>query len=211
MKSFKVKRSWFDRKRELTLYPTHFELENCDLRNATLTRVEVSDIIEFRYGVEWITGYMFTFGRVYVLDIKTVHDGIIKIRFGSLYKIGLEAQSQAYRELINAMYDHYFDAMSRSFIEKHNAGEEFELAGITFRATGVILSSGHFIEWENLGTSSHFTYYALYSKLDDSIADLNYYLTDWNAGILYSVSRAILISKGLHVEDPIDEESGALA
>lgn len=201
MQEFKVKSSWLDRWRLLKLYPDRIEFENSNLRNAALTTYDKSEIVGFKYGIEWVTGYAFTFGRKYVIDVKTVNGAIIKIRLGSVYRIGLMEKHRSYAAIVNCLYDHYFDALSLSYIANFENDVPFELVGITFQKDGISLKTKEFIPWEEVQTRRYQTYFAVYSANNRNVVQLNYYLHDWNVGILYSVARKILMDKGFYTEE----------
>lgn len=196
-----IKSSFLDRERQLIITDEHIEFDDNDRISALPTKFLVPDIVAFRFGIKWINGYQFTIGRIYCVDIKSKKDDVIKIRLKSLYGINLRKLSAKYSEILNGLYDNIFDNISADFLEKFSKSIEFEILGMTFKSSGIYFNDKRrLIEWEDLGTKNYSTYYAVFSKSNPALHKTFEYLTDWNTGILYSVSRQILNDKGLYSE-----------
>jgi hypothetical protein len=119
----------------------------------------------------------------------------------SLYGINRKKLTEKYVSIVSALYDHILDNISRNYLNQFAGSMEFELLGVTFKSSGLLFNNkNQLIDWEDLGTKNYSTYYALFSKSDPGFHKTFEYLTDWNTGILYSVSRQILKDKGFYLE-----------
>lgn len=196
-----IKSSFLDRDRQLVITDEYVELDDKDAIAAKPTRFAAADIVAFRSGIKWIRGYQFIIGRIYCIDIKSTSNLIIKIRLKSLFGINRKKLAEKYVSIVNALYDHILDNISRDYLKQFSNSLEFEILGVTFKATGIYFNDKKkLIEWEDLVTKNYSTYYALFSKSDPAFHKAFEYLIDWNTGILYSVSRQVLKNKNLYFE-----------
>jgi hypothetical protein len=182
----------------LTIDPTYIQFDDNDLINKPQTRFKKDDIKGFRYGIKWIKGYQFTIGRIYCIDIQDKNDRIIKLRLKSLYGIRKNQLNDKYLEILENLYDNFFDEISLKYLSKFDENIDFELGGLIFSQKGILFNKqSEFVSWNNIETSSFMTYYSIYPKSNPHSYKVFEYLNDWNTGILYSVSRQILKNKGL--------------
>lgn len=159
-----IKSSFLDRKRRLLLHPGFVEFQDNDAEPQKSSRFEKENIEAFRYGVKWISGYQFTIGRIYCIDIKSRTGQIIKLRLKSLYGVNKHSLAGKYAQIVESIYDHYIDDISRSYLDKHDNGNSFELLRVMFNPGGVSFNKdSNIITWENLGVSAYTTYFALFS------------------------------------------------
>jgi hypothetical protein len=193
-----VKSSIMDRERHLVIDPAFLEFDDRDLVDAVSSRFEKENIIEMRYGVRAIRGYMFTIGRIFCVDIRDESGKIISIRMKSIYGVRIRKLSNKYSEIIEALFENYFEDLAWHYLNMFSNNLPFELLGIGFREQGLVLNSGDYIiSWEDLGTRDYLTYYAFYSKSNPQRYRTFEYLEDWNTGILCAVSRKILKEKNV--------------
>ena len=197
-----LKSSIFDRYRQLTINKDFLEFDDNELISKDPTKFLKDDIQAFRYGITWINGYQFTIGRTYCVDIQDKQNKIIRIRLKSIYGIRKKMLTDKYIKIVNALYENYFDDISRSYLTMFENNIDFELEGLIFTQSGVILGKkAELITWENIGTGSYVTYYTIYPKSDPTAYKAFEYLHNWNTGIVYSVSRQILKSKGMYSDE----------
>jgi hypothetical protein len=198
---FLIQSSILDRQRKLTLHSDYIEFEDKDLVGALPTRLQKNEISGFRCGIKWIQGYQFNIGRIYCIDIQDRNKKTIKLRLKTIYGIRKKILSDKYVQIINALYDHYFDDITRNYLEQFSEGKSFEVLGVMFRPEGVMLNKeSGLICWEDLGSRSYISYYSLFSKQTPTIYATFEYINHWNVGILYSVSRKIMKQKELWSE-----------
>jgi hypothetical protein len=195
---FFIKSTFLDRNRKLILDDDYIEFDDQDLIAASPTKIYISDIEAFRYGLKWIKGYQFVIGRIYCMDIKSTHGAIIKLRLKSLYGVNKKAIHQKFSTIIDKLYDKYFDSMSMAYLQQFEEGKKIELLGVAFETPGItFINKGVHIPWQEVGSKTYTTYYSLFSKSTPEVYMTFEFVSDWNAGILYSVSRQILLNKGL--------------
>ncbi|HWW42005.1 hypothetical protein, partial [Pedobacter sp.] len=65
----------------------------------------------------------------------------------------------------------------------------------TFSKEGIFIKN-KIIYWEDVGTKVYRTYYTLFSKNDPKIYKSYNYMDDWNAILVYTLSRHILSERG---------------
>jgi hypothetical protein len=194
----KLKSSFLDRERAFIIDPDFIEFDDKDLIAEKPTRIVKEEINAFRYGIKWISGYQFTIGRIYCIDIKSTNDIIIRIRLKSLYGVNKKKLSDKYAAIVNALYDQYFDNISLSYLNRLDKEESSQMLNIFFTPSGILLDKQtSIIAWDDLGIRSFTTYFAIFRKSTPEVYRAFEYLTDWNAGILYSILKQILINKGL--------------
>ncbi|PKP22676.1 MAG: hypothetical protein CVU05_02875 [Bacteroidetes bacterium HGW-Bacteroidetes-21] len=171
--------------------------------NKLMIQIDKEEIIAFRYGVSWIRGIDFYIGRVYCIDISNGNSKVIKIRLRSLYGIHKLVLNKKFNDFLDKLYEFYFDENISNYIEKINSGEAVTISGVIFKKEGVNLDvkkADGFIEWTDLYSRVYTYYYTLSSKKKPDYYKAFTYLKDWNAVILYAVSRQILLNKGLYQE-----------
>lgn len=188
-----LKSSIFDRQRKLIIDPLYMEFENKDPITAVPTRFLKEEIDAMRYGVKWIRGYQFYIGRIYYIEIRNREHKVIRMRLKSLYGIRRIALGNKYVQIINALYEHYFNDISQDYINQFTEGESFTILDVTFNKEGIVLRTGTaLISWMDVGDKTYSTYYALFSESDPNRYRAFKYIHDWNTGILYSVAKHIL-------------------
>ena len=185
-----IKSSLYNRKRTLTFHQYYIEFDE----NAFKFNKE--NISGFKFGVKWINGYSFTFGRIYCIDIINNEGIVIKIRLKSIYKINIKLLTEKYFKIISLLEEYYFDDISRKHLENFSNEIPFKINDIEFTKDGISFNN-KFIFWEDLLTKSYTNYYSLSSKSNSSVYVLTDYMNDWNGAVLYSVTRMILKSKEL--------------
>jgi hypothetical protein len=192
-----IKSSILDKHRHLIIDPGYLEFDDYE----PPTRFEKDEITAFRYGVKWIRGYQFVIGRIYVIDILSSDKKIIKIRLKSLYGVNKSILHQKFVTIVNALADNYFDDISRSYLEKFDRNESIKVEDVFFNAEGISWNNNMpIIKWDDIGTKAYQTYYSIFSKSNPSNYKTFQYLSDWNTGVIYIVSRSILKGKGLYSE-----------
>lgn len=193
-----IKPSILDRERNLIINQEFIQFDDTELKDAKPTNIPKSGITGFKYGVKPIRGYMFYIGTTFCIDVCGTAEQIIKLRLKSLYGIRRKELAAKYSQIIDALYDNYFDETIWNCLNKFENGEEFEIAATIFKSNGLIFEkAGKLIEWEDLGTKAYSSYYTLFSKRQPNHYYAYEYVNDWNVGILYGATQQILKSKNL--------------
>lgn len=186
----KLKASIFAGEKSLKINP-----ELLEFGEESLSKFEIAEI---RYGIKAINGYNFRIGRIFLIEIRSVTGTIIKIRFQSVYQIRRKQLEEKYRQILNALFENYFNDIVGDFIKLFNEKVDFDILGVRFTREGVIIDKNtETISWFNLGTQNYWTYYSLFSKSNPHLTKSYYYLTDWNTIVLRTVSRHILKVKDM--------------
>lgn len=195
-----IKSDFFDRKRELTFHPDFLEFDDNDKIDGISTKFEKESITKFKFGIKWLNGYAFTFGRIYCIDIENIEGKQIKIRLKSFYGINLKKSTQKYAVIIDYLQDYYFDDISRKYLSDFSNNIIFKINSIEYNNQG-IKHNNISINWEDLQTKNFINYFSLSSKSDNNKYILVYYMNDWNGTVIYSVTRKILIDKELFIQN----------
>jgi hypothetical protein len=191
------KSSILDKHRHLIIDPGYLEFDDYD----PPTRFNKNEITACRYGVKWIRGYQFVIGRIYVVEVQSSDKRIIKIRLKSLYGVNKGILHQKFVTIVQALADKYFEDIARSYLEKFNRNEPIKVEDVCFNAEGISWNKNmQIINWDDVGTKAYRTYYSIFSKSNPSIYKAFEFLSDWNTGVVYRVSRSILMNKGLYTE-----------
>jgi hypothetical protein len=190
---FIIRSTIFDRPRRLTLDPEYLEFDDNDLASSSPTKFFKEDVESLRYGVKAIRGYEFNIGRIYCIDIKNVSGQVVKIRLKSIYRIRRKLLADKYVNIVNTLFLHYFNAISRRYVKLIQENQPFDILGVNINSEGVLFDQkiGR-ISWDYLGTRRYRRYYTLFSETDPNKYRAFEYLDQWNAAVLHSVIETIL-------------------
>ena len=103
MKEYLITSGFLDRQRKLILTEDYLEWENGNLKGQEFTRLDKSDIVDFKHGTEGIVWYKFTVGRQFSITIKDNNNKEVKILFQSYFGLGKDAH-QIYAEIIDDVW-----------------------------------------------------------------------------------------------------------
>ena len=200
VKIISIKSDIFDRKRDLTFHPNFLEFDDNDRIDGNSTKFEKESIAKFKFGIKWLNGYAFTFGRVYCIDIEDQNGKQIKLRLKSFYGINLKSLSKKFVAIVDGLQDYYFDDISRKYLQDFSNNIKFKINNIEYDHQGINFKNNS-IPWEDLQTKNYRNYFSLSSKSDRKKYILVDYMNDWNGTVIYSVTRKILMDKGLYVQN----------
>lgn len=196
-----IKDRFFDRHPKELLFTTQSIIfGNQKLSVPTITDLSKEEPLEYCFGIKWIRGFEFIVGRKYQFLIKNGNGEMIKISFGSYYGINKVHLYNQYAEILNQLWEGYFDGLVNHYLALFSQKKPFILANVTFEESGIKIKSPKFIKeeeksllWPDVGTKNYRTYFAIFSKQNPSNINKGYsYLDDWNTGVLYSVIETIL-------------------
>ena len=199
----RIQRGFFDRKkRQLVITPefVQFEDKSGESPFTTFKRGEISG---YRYGINWIRGYKFTFGREYVVYIQNSSSDVLKINFRSFYGIKRKEYHHLYINIQNTLWDFYFGQIGGKLIAQFNIGEPISIGRAVINRDGVIVDEGgmlnadkELIPWNGLKIKEYYTYLAIYSAHEAAKINATFsFLKDWNTVLLFSVVKRILQDK----------------
>ena len=196
VKIISIKSDIFDRKRDLTFHPNFLEFDDNDRIDGISTKFEKESIAHFKFGIKWLNGYAFTFGRIYCIDIEDLKGKQIKLRLKSFYGFNLKSLSKKFVAIVDGLQDYYFDDISRKYLQDFSNNIEFKINNIEYNHKGINFKNNSIL-WEDLQTKNYRNYFSLSSKSDNTKYLLVDYMNDWNGTVIYSVTRKILMDKGL--------------
>lgn len=192
MENFTIKRSFYDsRPRSLIVNSDEIIYENTNLKSQPFTTIKKEDIAGLRHGIEFIKGLEFTIGRVYYIFIKTKNGKELKIDFKLFYGIELQKKHNLYCSILNALWNHYFYKMADNFVKEAKEGKTNKISGVTFDDTKIAFDYSEII-LTDLEIKKYHHYFILYSKNNNHINKMLYYLKDGDAVILLYILKNLI-------------------
>lgn len=196
-----IKRGLTDRaSRQLLINEEHIKFQSKRLNKNTFSTFLRSEITDYRFGIFWLN-LDITFGRQYKIHIRNRDNQILKIAFKSYFGHKVNECHQQYCDILDALWKFHFSKITDDYLQRFENEEEFTLANVHFTKEGITIDEKKgLIPWEEVRTSSHYTYFAIYSEKDASGINRQYnYLNDWNSAVLFSTLRTILKYKNIEV------------
>lgn len=190
-----IKSAFYDRRRKLTITSDCIEFEDNDLVHGKNTKFTKEEIESFRFGIKWLNGYSFTFGRIYCIDIKNKKGRQIKLRLKSIYGIRKKELHHKYATIIDQLLDFHFMDIAKNYIHQFKKNKLFTIASIQFLPEGIQLKNNPILLWEDLATKQYSNKYSLFSKTNKELYIILEYNYDWNTAVVYSVVEKILLDK----------------
>jgi len=191
MKEFTIVRGLFDgRKRQLILDENFIKFENKDRKDDLFIKIKKENITGIRYGIHFIKGLEFYIGREYQIFIKNNFNKELKINFKLFYGRKLNEKHQLYCDIIDELWNHYFDEITESYLTKIQQKKNFYLCGIQFFSDKLIFNDKELF-FKDLEIKNYQHYFIIYSKLDQYQNKMLYYLKDENAVILSQLLTTI--------------------
>ncbi|MES2556502.1 MAG: hypothetical protein V4604_10150 [Bacteroidota bacterium] len=185
--------------KQLIVSKESIQLNRIGKSNEQAIHFDKNDIVSYRFGIKWITGYMFTIGREYQLFIKDNTDRTIKINLKSFYGFKKKELTQRYSKIIESVWKNYFAKIANDYLKQLSDGEMITICGVRITDKEVTIETNNplnkksiSIPWEHVGTKDYHTYYAIFST--ENPTDINrgyYYKDEWNVGVLYSVMETL--------------------
>ncbi|WP_139166278.1 hypothetical protein [Chryseobacterium soldanellicola] len=187
MKEFTIVRGLFDnRKRQLIIDDNFIKFDHNDHRKNSFITINKENIAGIRYGIHFIKGYKFYIGREYQIFIRNKDNTETKIYFKLFYKRKLSEKHQLFVDIINHLWEKYFNEILNSYIQKLKNKESFELAGITILNDRIQFNKKEIL-FDDLAIKKYHHYFMIYSKQDNYNNKLLYHLKDKDAIILQNL------------------------
>lgn len=166
-------------------------------------QIKAGDITGYRFGVKWLRGVEFVFGREYQIFIERNNTRETKISFKSLYGYKRKEKAKIYSDILDALWEKVFDNVITDYLNRFDNHDTFEICDVEFNQEGLFIkvdkvlnSKKTFIAWEDVDTNDYQTYFVISSKSVPQKIYRGYsYLNDSNTGLLYSLTRTILKNK----------------
>ncbi len=150
------------------------------------------NISAFRFGIMWVRGYKFVFGRHYIIETKDFKNNIFKIKLKSYYGIRRVTYQKIWSEIFNQLWENYFSNMLNYYFDLYNIGQIFELAGVRFLSDGISWEKSNKLLWKDIALSNYITYFMIHHVENLKEHKSCSFANDWNAFILQCLLKRII-------------------
>ncbi|MFC7345147.1 hypothetical protein ACFQO9_00270 [Chryseobacterium zhengzhouense] len=204
MKEFSIVRGLFDkRKRQLIINENFIKFENKDQNNDLFTIISKEEITGIRYGIHFIKGLEFYIGREYQIFIRSKSGKELKIFFKLFYKRKLKEKHKLFCDIVDTLWEYYFNDILNSYIDQFNGNKNFMLAGILFKNTCIQFDNKEIV-YSDLSLKKYYHYFVLHSTKDQYINKMMHYLKDKDAVILNEILNCIIKNEQLRAKEISD-------
>jgi hypothetical protein len=153
--------------------------------------VAAENISAFRYGVNWIRGYRFTFGRQYIIEIIDTQKKVSSIKLNSYYQIKRKTYHKIWSDIVNQLWNYYFINTYNYYHDLYTIKQEFDLADVKFHPFGISWYGGSLF-WNEIALSNYKTYFMIHHRDDLKKIKRCSFKNDWNALILQRLLKSII-------------------
>ena len=160
--------------------------------------IPAENISSFRYGVNWLRGYKFVFGRQYIIQVQDSKKEIFSIKLNSYYQIRRHAYHKIWSDIFNQLWRNYFINTFNYYYDLYSIKQEFDLADVKFHPFGISWDSNSLF-WNEIALSNYKTYFMIHHKDDLKKIKRCSFMNDWNALILQCVLRKIIEEHSLYL------------
>jgi len=186
-----------DRPRKLVLAESHLEYENWDLRGQEFTRLEKSDIIDFKHGTDSIVWYKLVVGRQYAVALKAKNNRELSIHFDSYFGLH-KGNKQKYADIVGSIWKLYHSDIVDAFLDGFYNGMEAKAQGIVLKTEGIELKGGQrLVPWDKVAIKEYYGYFAIYHQGDSTIHS-TVSNSEYGAETLWSAVATILKTRGMN-------------
>ncbi|MGN6567863.1 MAG: hypothetical protein ACTHJ0_07920 [Flavipsychrobacter sp.] len=185
---FLIKPSLFHRSKLLTITPEYIAYgESSDQPSVKFTKENMD---AYRFGGFYGNGFL---NMHYTVYLRSLGNKTLKIKEYRFLRIRTKKFFEKYHTILRLLYKYYFIHLANYYIELFNNSIDFEINGAIFSGQGVQFSKrSELIKWNELESSNHKSYYALYAKKNNNNYKAFSYMDDWNTMIVLAITRAIL-------------------
>jgi len=187
-----IKRGLSDRRERILRFTEKgIEFDNSTFFQENIEFINYNQIKSYRFGLEWINGLYFTFGREYKVELKTIDNRIIKLNFSCYYGFKKIELTKKQNEILDALWETYVEEKCLENLEKYNSEMDFTILKTKITSKGVFIKK-NLVEWDDIEIKEYFDYFVIFSSKDvESLNQAYYYKLDWNSGILFSTIKTI--------------------
>jgi hypothetical protein len=153
--------------------------------------IEAENISSFRFGVNWIRGYKFIFGRQYIIQLLDKQNQVTTIKLSSYYQIKRKKYHKLWSNIINQLWSNYFINKLNYYHELYVKKEEFTLSDVNFHPFGITWYDGSMF-WNEIALSNYKTYFMIHKKDDLKKIKRCSFKNDWDALVLQSLLKKII-------------------
>lgn len=151
------------------------------------------EIVGFRFGIEWISAYMFPVGLKFYIEVLNINGNTIKLTQKSFYGIRYRSMRNSYIEILNSLFDTYFDEIYQSYFRYYSQKEDIEFDKISIKSSGVLFKNKQvFIPYSELNIRGYKRFFVLSSINDSKIQLTLTYIDDYNSYLIYNLIKEIM-------------------
>ena len=190
MKEYELKSGPLSHKRKLTLSADFVAYENKG-NGREQTKINATDIVDFKHGMDWIVWYKFTVGRKFMVTFKTIENKELKIVFSSYF--GIDGYlNQAYADIVEDIWQLYHQKIVDKHLERFYNDETLTLQGVTINSKGIRLDpKGSLLPWDRVSIKEYYSYFAIHDK-DMPAVHKRISYNEYETEILWSMIKTIL-------------------
>jgi hypothetical protein len=196
VKEYLITSGFLDRQRKLILTDDYLAWENSDLKGKEFARLNKSNIVDFKHGLDWIVWYKFTVGRQFSITFKDKWNNEFHIQFNSLFGLHKE-NNQKYSDIVDDIWRFYHANIVDTYLGTFYNKGVIEIQGIKLKNEGIELrGQKELISWDKVGTKDYYRYFAIYHK-DNSHIHSRVSYNEYGTETLWSSITRILEEKGM--------------
>jgi hypothetical protein len=197
VKEYLITSGFLDRQRKLILTSDFVEWESGDLKGREFSRLNKSDIVDFKHGMDWIVWYKFTVGRQFSITFKDQRNTELKILFRSLFGLHKE-NSQKYSNIVDDIWRLYHSNIVDNFLDTFYDHGETEIQGIKLKNEGIELrEQKEMIPWDKVATKDYYKFFSIYHQDNPAVYSTVGY-NEYGTQTLWSAIRTILKERQTH-------------
>jgi hypothetical protein len=157
-----------------------------------LNIIPAHNMAAFRYGISWIRGYRFVFGRQYFIEIQNDRQKVTRIKLASYYSIRKNRYARLWNDIIQQLWQSYFVNTYNYYYDLYKIHQTFELCGIQFHFDGIGWDLQNILMWNEIAISSYYNYFMIYNNQNKKQCKSRSFANDWNAVILQVLLQQIV-------------------
>lgn len=188
MNEYTLKTRLFDRPRKLILAPDYAAFENKNVKGNEFTRIEKTDITDFRRSVERIIWYEIPVGIRYTLVFKTSNNTELKVTLRSYFGA---SQMGVFNNIQDVCWTNYGVSLVESLYKNLHDGQNIMLYKHTLNLQGITFPNGTLLNWNEIAIKDYRSYFTIY-KTDTPTTHSRISSKDYESTKLWSLAQWIL-------------------
>jgi hypothetical protein len=154
--------------------------------------IDHRDVAAFRFWIKELRFFKFSLGREYYIEVKDFHCKINRIKLYSVYRAKHKEYYRIWADLLQNLWDFYFDNQLNYYTELYNIQQYFELAGVSFHVDGISWNKDNKLPWNKIEIKSYQNYFLIHHTDNPQQYKCCVFSIDWNAVILQSLLKDIV-------------------
>jgi hypothetical protein len=177
------------------------------------TRITLTAVSHFKFGVKIIQFGMFPVGRRYQIDLKSPEKEFSLV-FRTYLGLGNKYFNRLFERLVDGIWLRIGERLFREAVALISGDKTFTIGSCTVSRQGIILNQDtplakkqHLVLWNELSYEKKYNRLVINSKVNHRIWANLYFLDDWNVDVLMDVLDWLFKEGGLaELENPTDQE-----